>query len=110
MNKICMSLVVVILSGCGTVKSLQSENNEISMYHKAVVTNCTELPYVYSGVLYDVCLLDSKKRRKRSFSLHYNFAQLAPFDIILSGAADTLILPLRIYQQSKYGNMTVRDY
>lgn len=104
---LCRTLFLsVSLSACGTIKSLDQNNNRVEIKHEQGVTKCETLSRVYSGVHYDLCLLHSK-RKKAPLKIQLDPLWLTSIDIVLSAVADTLILPYTLYHQVDKGNLKV---
>ena len=105
-----MKYIVIILagfiSGCGTIKSLNTEGNEIKIRHSQVNTSCNNIPRVYSGVSYDLCLLNSTRKSSPKFPVIDNLWVIS-VDVIFSTVADTVVLPYTVYQQIDNGNIQV---
>ena len=99
-------LMTFCLSSCGTIKSFDNENNKVQITHRQGTTKCDEISYIYSGVRYDLCLLHSDKK-KAPFKFQLDPLWLLSIDVVLSGVADTAVLPYTIYKQAKYGNLKV---
>ncbi len=95
-----------LLSSCGTVKSLDSTDNNVSIYHSQVKTNCEEISRIYSGVQYDWCLLDSERKNKPT-QFQLDPLWVNTIDMVFSAVADTIVLPYTIYQQSEHGSLQV---
>jgi len=103
---ITLPLAVLLLSSCGTMKSVGTADNSVDMRHAQVKTNCEEVSRVYSGVQYDWCLFDSK-RKNTPATLQLDPLWVNSIDLFFSAVADTLVLPYTLYQQSQHGNLTV---
>jgi len=80
--------LLVLNSGCSTIytHNFSQENNDCS--------TCSTLPWVYSGVMYDLCYTK------------YPEAGLIIFlDAPFSFVADTVVLPYTIYKQYSEGSI-----
>lgn len=105
-NKLLIFLTITLLCSCGTVKSLNTSDNEVEIHHYLVKTNCEEISHIYSGVQYDLCLLNSERKNvPPRFQLDPLW--LTSIDILLSAITDTVILPYTIYQQTTKENVKV---
>ncbi|MFK3971203.1 YceK/YidQ family lipoprotein [Pseudomonas sp. NPDC087358] len=94
--------LVSAISGCGTIVTLSNEKgaaNELASWH----SNCQTIPRVYSGLAYEFCTLNGPERHADESA-----ASAAAFDLVLSGIADTLVIPYTGYQQYQLGNIQVR--
>ena len=90
------------LSACGTLITLVDSDERVSF--GLTRSNCNEIPYVYSGVVYDFCILNGDAE------LDSEGAPVAggpgPFiyvgiDFLFSGLFDTVALPYTLYRHSK---------
>ncbi|MDR2960464.1 MAG: YceK/YidQ family lipoprotein [Stenotrophomonas sp.] len=106
-------IVSAAVSGCGSVRTLDSEAHESVRDLKLGRTYCTEIPRIYSGVAYNFCALhgDPGGSYQRSAGLSPPLPD-APqglywplFDGLLSAATDTLALPYTIYRQQRDGSI-----
>lgn len=105
--KYCFFVIAVfMLSSCGTIKSLDTTDNIVYVYHSQVITNCEEISRVYSGVQYDWCLMDSERKNSRP-KFQVDPLWINSIDMLFSVVADTIVLPYTIYQQSEHGNLEV---
>ena len=97
MKKISVLILLFLsLVGCGTTVSLTGGSDGVISFGLKE-SKCNQLPYIYSGIVYDFCVLNGEP----------NYVSLGPAafaligaDFILSGAADTLVLPYTIGMQS----------
>lgn len=105
-KNIALIISACVLSSCGTIKSLDNNNNKVYISHPLVVTNCNEISRIYSGLQYDWCLFDSE-RKNTPPKVMLDPLWLNSIDIILSTVADTVVLPYTIYQQSTHGSLEV---
>ena len=95
-------LALATLSGCGTVKTLNDETgaaDDLARWQ----SNCHTIPRAYSGAAYQFCNLDAPQRS----GAHWSALTIA-LDLIISGIADTLVLPYTGYQQYQQGDIEVR--
>ena len=98
-------LFVLLCSSCGTIKSLNHDNGEVEIKHSMVKTNCDKISQIYSGVRYDMCLLDSERKSSPPYIIDPLW--LTSIDIVASAVADTIVLPYTAYQQVKNGDLVV---
>jgi len=101
-----VAAAVMTLSACGTLNSLDNTQNTVDIHHSQVTTQCEEISRVYSGVQYDLCLLNSKKKSSPA-KLQLDPLWITSVDVLFSFVADTLALPYTIYQQYEHGNLEV---
>ncbi|MBD1553662.1 YceK/YidQ family lipoprotein [Pseudomonas sp. C2L12B] len=94
---------IFLLNGCGTIRSLQDQN-DLRQDMRTRNSHCTTIPYMYGGITYNFCMLnaDNDNPKRPDLGLH-----LTVFDIGLSLAADTALLPYSIYNQIKFGSRTI---
>jgi len=97
-------LSVTLLSACGTVTTLASNDDDISSHLKNNGTYCESLPRIYSGASYDMCLLHSNPDLKKSGP----GASVYLLDTAASAISDTLVLPYSIYAQLRYSSVEIR--
>lgn len=93
---------IAALSGCGTVKTLNDEKgaaDDLARWQ----SNCNTIPRAYSGAAYQFCNLDGPQRAGSHWA-----APPILLDLIISGIADTLVLPYTGYQQYQQGDIKVR--
>ena len=103
-SKIVFGLVILntlVLSGCGSYRTLSQSDEEIKYGLNSYRTNCSSVPRVYSGVSYDICKINTKTNepsKQLKGVLYFS-------DIGLSAIFDTVLLPYSIYKQSKDGSI-----
>ena len=93
-------LTAFFLSSCGTIRSFDIEDNKVEITHRQGKTKCDEISYIYSGVRYDLCLLHSEKK-KVPFKFQIDPLWLLSIDVLLSGVADTVVLPYTLYKKEQ---------
>ena len=105
MTKKCFLIAVFLplLASCGTVTTLANSDDEVARKLRIQRSNCDQLSRVYSGVSYDVCILNST----RGNTVFVPLALFYILDGVVSTAVDTVGLPYTIYQQSKRGDITL---
>ncbi len=94
----------LLLTGCGSYRTLSRGDSEIKYDLNSYRTNCSSLPRVYSGVSYDICKVNSstvEPSKQLKEPLYYG-------DIGLSAICDTVALPYSIYKQNKDGNLELK--
>ena len=97
----CFSLL-----GCGTVNTVLHGDEVTRRNLKQEKTYCEAIPRVYSGVSYDLCILNGPPQDTGLVTL--GFVPLQILDFIPSVILDTLALPYTIYRQSEEGNIEIR--
>ena len=98
--------VVASLGACGTFSSRDISNNAVKIRDYNVKTHCDEISHVYSGIQYDLCILDSD-RGATPAKIQMDPLWVTSIDFVFSAIADTLILPYTLVQQVEYGNIEV---
>lgn len=98
--------VAASLGACGTFSSRDISNNAIEVRDYNVKTHCDEISHVYSGIQYDLCILDSD-RGAAPTTLQIDPLWVTSIDFVFSAIADTLILPYTLVQQVEHGNIDV---
>jgi uncharacterized protein YceK len=92
---------VLTLNGCGTVSTVLREEAAAKSDLRKMKTYCQSIPRIYSGVAFDFCALHAAPDPT---------GILIPFvlvDIVMSGVADTVVLPYTIYRQAVDGNLSI---
>jgi len=90
------------LSGCGTIVTLTNEKgaaDALASWH----SHCQTIPRAYSGVAYQFCTLNGPERVSGQSA-----ASGAVYDLVLSGIADTVLIPYTGYRQYQLGSIPVR--
>jgi uncharacterized protein YceK len=97
--------MVEVLIGCGTVKTINQSDSLIASDLGRFKSNCHSMPRVYSGVGYDVCILNSATvDYAQQLSMWFYI-----FDTIPSAIADTVVLPYTGVMQHKNGNLSLKS-
>ena len=110
------ALVVVALCGgisaCGSLVTLARSDQAVQKSLSLRSTRCSVLPYVFSGVSYDICLLNADyPKDMESNNIPKNDASpllLLSVDMVLSAAVDTLALPYSIPKQCMNGSLVTK--
>lgn len=92
---------VLALNGCGTVSTVLREEAAAKSDLRKMKTYCQSIPRIYSGVAFDFCALHAAPDPT---------GILIPFvlvDLVMSGVADTVVLPYTIYRQATVGNLSI---
>lgn len=99
---LALVLIASLLGGCGTVSTVGRADSEIRANLARHDTYCEAMPRVYSGVSYNFCRLHSNPRGIHPLHLASTISYLL-WDMTVSCAADTLLLPYTAYDQSLRG-------
>jgi uncharacterized protein YceK len=98
------------LSGCGTLMTLANPDQRVSWGLKR--THCKQIPYVYSGVVYNFCRLNGEAKTDPDGVPLKTDPVLFMFvgaDILMSGTLDTLALPYTLHRQSNGDYIVIGD-
>ena len=108
--------ILLNLSGCGSLMTLVDFDGEVSAGLKT--THCNQIPYIYSGVVYDFCYLDGEPSKNTANSQEEGagigsagHAVTSPgvlIDFVISGVVDTIALPYTIYRHSRGDYIRIR--
>ena len=97
-------LSLIALTACGTLQTGTQSDSLISRDLKRFQTHCHAIPRIYSGVSYDLCMLNgSIENELQQFILGYYLVDTVP-----SALADTLLLPYTGFRQWQQGNIKLR--
>ena len=88
---IATAAVATMLTGCSTVATIAGDRSPKNF----ICQRGCRIPRVYSGVANDICFIRGMTED----------SGLLIFDLPLSAAADTLVLPYTLVRQSKYGDL-----
>ncbi|SEK64311.1 Protein of unknown function [Pseudomonas agarici] len=102
-------LTLWTLAGCGTGSTLLRGDDAVSKSLAGYRTYCQAIPRMYSGVVYDFCVMHGEPTAQwqPDGSPVGNFP-LIVLDILVSGVVDTVVLPYTINQQVREGSMVIR--
>lgn len=100
-------VLVLALSGCGTLNTVIRGDGVAARSLKEIKTNCESIPRVYSGVAYDFCKLNGEPAPVHTWGASEG-APGAVIDMLFSGVLDTVVLPYTIYRQRTDGNIAIR--
>lgn len=94
--------LTVLISGCGTIKTLDDEKGAADNLAKWQ-SGCTSIPRIYSGAAYQFCNLNAPPRSGAHWA-----APPILLDMVISGIADTVLIPYTGYTQYQQGDIKVR--
>ena len=92
------------LTACGSMNTLPKTDKEISSDLRRLKTYCSEIPRVYSGVGYDICILNAQPKVVVIDELMLGFYAL---DICASALVDTVALPFTLISHSEKGPIQI---
>ncbi|MCU1718337.1 YceK/YidQ family lipoprotein [Pseudomonas sp. 5P_3.1_Bac2] len=100
--------VIATLTGCGSIDTVFRPDAVASQALKDSHSHCESVPRVYSGVMYDFCSLNAQPRSDINKDADQDLSMPWPvLDLILSAAADTLVLPYTLYRQNQDGSIEI---
>jgi uncharacterized protein YceK len=100
-----LALIALSLTGCGTINTVVRGDQVTARNLHESRTHCASLPRVYSGAVYNFCLLNGEPNYSTQAPGSPAGIPFAVVDIALSGVLDTLALPYTIYRQVEDGNI-----
>ncbi|NMH64468.1 YceK/YidQ family lipoprotein [Shewanella salipaludis] len=98
---------LMLLTACSTINTLSPEQEHIDIAYHGRKSYCDEIPRIYSGVAYNVCLVKGEPSQTTDLGSSFNGVPFFVIDTVFSAAADTLVLPYTLYQQARHGNIAV---
>lgn len=104
------SLITLLLSSCGSLQTLGKNDIAVQKEAKQIRTKCGTISRVYSGLVFDFCVLHSEPKtfKKSGITIEGEVVIISIFiDMILSGLVDTVALPYTAPQQLKYGSIVI---
>ncbi len=104
----CALTALLTVSGCGTINTVMRGDDVVKRNMDKVDTKCSAIPRIYSGVVYDFCLLHAKPLPEGQWSSSTNDITLIGLDLVFSCVLDTLVLPYGIYKQVNDGSIRVK--
>lgn len=107
MKKRLVILAAIVLQGCATIETLNPTNNHVRIAHEGKQSYCKEIPRVYSGVNYNMCLLNGEPSYSANTGPKLDGVPFFVFDTAFSALADTLFLPYTITMQAQKGPIEV---
>lgn len=104
------AVLCVGLSGCGTLSTTFSSDEDTRYQMAKAKTYCDSLPRAYAGVSYNLCLLHADPSGRPVGNA--NTAAVGTYlavEFFMSGVMDTLVLPYSVYQQVDDGNLSLQS-
>lgn len=99
--------LLFLLSACGTIKTINPEKNRVEIKYKGKSSYCTQIPRIYSGVIYNICHLYGEPSSSISSPSSENDISLLFLDSVISVASDSVVLPYTLYRQITIGSIEV---
>jgi len=100
-------LLVSCTVSCATVKTIDHQETHINISHYGKKSYCEEIPRVYSGLSYNLCLLNGEPSKKVNIGSSFNGIPFVFIDSAFSFVADTVVLPYTIAMQAGKGSIKV---
>ncbi|MBK5414302.1 YceK/YidQ family lipoprotein [Pseudomonas sp. TH31] len=108
MRFILVAVLMLGISGCGTVSSVFFDDEWVASSLKGYQTQCDSLPRAFSGVAYDFCVLNGPPRHEPADTVsNVNGTPLIIVDFFLSVIFDIVVLPYTVYAQVVNGNLEI---
>lgn len=100
-------VLVVCVSSCATIKTIDPPKNHISISHYGKKSYCEEIPRIYSGISYNFCLLYGEPSKRVNMGSSLNDVPFFIIDTAFSVVSDTVVLPYTIVMQADKGPIKV---
>lgn len=97
----------LLVTGCGTINTVFRSDDVVARNLSESKTYCGSIPRIYSGVFYDLCILNAPPVFSEKNAAAPAFIPLEIMDFIPSCAVDTVVLPYTIYRQITNGNIDI---
>ena len=107
MKTLIAALLIVSCAACSTFKTVAPDRGRVDISSQGYDSNCNKIPRIYSGVSYNVCLLNSEPNSNAIGGIGLLGVPLIFIDTMCSAIADTVILPYTIYTQVNDGSIKV---
>lgn len=108
MKHIALLALALTLGGCGNIVTVYMGDIKTSNYLLDQGSSCGAVPRVYSGVIFDFCMLYGEPANNSRSSVSGGSAFPILFiDAAASGILDTVSLPYTIYRQSTDGSIEI---
>ena len=103
---VLLCVVPCFLLGCGSVKTLFGSDESVHRDLKKQRSYCDSLTRVYSGVAFDLCVLNAPPNAVSG--VPNGFVPIFFFDVLACAVVDTVALPYTIFQQGREGSLLLR--
>lgn len=103
MKPLLVACVALLLSGCGSIITGLRHDSVTTDYLSKGKSYCGAVPRVYSGVMFDFCVLNAQPADEHNYSTSPPIAVV--FDLALSGIVDTVVLPYTLVRQHQDGSI-----
>ncbi|MFT7007209.1 MAG: hypothetical protein ACJAXJ_001723 [Colwellia sp.] len=100
-------LFALCTSSCATIKTIDPPKNHINISHYGKKSYCENIPRIYSGISYNVCLLYGEPSKSVNIGSSFNNVPFVVIDTAFSAVSDTIALPYTIVMQADKGPIKV---
>ena len=102
-------LVLLVLGtfSCATIKTINPPKNHVDISHYGKKSYCENIPRIYSGVSYNVCLLYGEPSKRVNIGSSFNIIPFVVIDTALSAITDSVLLRYTIVMQVDKGSLKV---
>lgn len=109
MKRIVLLALTLTLGACGHITTVFQGDVATSNYLLNHKSSCGAVPRVYSGVMFDFCMLyaEAADNDRNSPSSGPGSMPGLFVDMAFSGVMDTLVLPYTIYRQATDGSIEI---
>lgn len=107
MKILIAAILIISCTACSTFKTVAPDRGRVDITSQGYDSNCNKIPRIYSGVSYNVCLLNSEPNSNSIGGFGLMGVPLIFIDTVCSAVADTVILPYTIYTQVSDGSIKV---
>ncbi|EIK95613.1 hypothetical protein PMM47T1_16043 [Pseudomonas sp. M47T1] len=95
----------LLLSGCGSIITVVRDDRVTSEYLVEARSYCGAVPRVYSGTIFDFCVLHGAPEDENNYTSTPPIFHL--LDLTLSAVVDTALLPYTLIRQNQDGSIEV---
>ena len=107
MKVLTVFLFTLFICSCATIKTINPYNNHINISHFGKKSYCKDIPRIYSGISYNLCLMYGEPSNKTNIGSSVNNVPLVFIDTVLSAVSDTVVLPYTLIMQAEKGDIKV---
>jgi uncharacterized protein YceK len=107
MKRFTSVLLALSTFSCATIKTIDPPKNHIDISHYGKQSYCEEIPRIYSGISYNICLLYGEPSKRINVGSSLNNIPFVFIDTVFSAVSDTVILPYTIVMQTEKGSIKV---
>jgi len=100
-------LLALCASSCATIKTIDPPQNHINISHYGKDSYCENIPRIYSGISYNLCLLYGEPSKHVNIGSSFNGLPFVFIDSAFSVVADTVVLPYTLAMQANKGSIKV---